>query len=125
MNIKFKKGLLGLESYKNYVLEDIEGNDEFKLLKSLDDSNISIVLISPFYLIKNYEVELNEKIVRELCINNENDVLLFSTVTLNSDMKKTTVNLRAPLVINVRNCIGEQIILNKECYNIKHPLIEE
>ena len=40
-------------------------------------------------------------------------------------MKKTTSNLRAPLVINVKNCTGEQIILNKECYKIKHPIIEE
>lgn len=123
MRVEFEKGLLGLEHLKNYVIEDIEGNEDFKILKSLDDNDISLVITSPFFIMKDYEIELSQEVIRNLCINNQEEVLVFSTVTLNSDMKKTTVNLRAPIVINKNNATGEQVVLNKECYKIKHPLI--
>ena len=123
MRVEFEKGLLGLEHLKNYVIEDIEGNEDFKILKSLDDNDISLVITSPFFIMKDYEIELSQEVIRNLCINNQEEVMVFSTVTLNSDMKKTTVNLRAPIVINKNNATGEQVVLNKECYKIKHPLI--
>jgi flagellar assembly factor FliW len=34
------------------------------------------------------------------------------------------VNLKAPIVINMDKKLGEQIIIDKEEYKIKHPLIE-
>ena len=125
MKVRFEKGLLGLEEFKNYEIEEIEDNEDFKVLKSLDDSDISLVIISPFKIRSDYEIKLSEDVIDNLKIDNEKEVLLYTTVTLNSDMKKTTSNLRAPLVINVKNCTGEQIILNKECYKIKHPILEE
>ena len=51
--------------------------------------------------------------------------MVFNTVTLNSDPKKITTNLKAPIIINISNNLGEQIILDKEKYKIKHPLIKE
>lgn len=125
MKIRFEKGLLGLEEYKNYEIEEIEGNDDFKVLKSLDESDISLVITSPFSIESDYEVNLSEDILNNLKIESEKEVLLYTTVTLNSDVKKITSNLRAPLIINVKNCTGEQIILNKECYKIKHPILKE
>lgn len=125
MRVKFEKGLLGLEDLKNYEIEEVEGNEDFKILRSLDDGDISLVITSPFYVKKDYEIELSKDVIGNLDIRNEKEVLLYTTVTLNTDMSKTTSNLRAPLVINTTNCTGEQIILNKESYKIKHPLIEE
>ena len=125
MKIFFKKGLLGLEEYKNYEIEDIEGNDFFKVLHSLDDKEISLVIISPFDVDKNYEVDLSKDIVNSLKIAEDRDVELYTTVTLNSNMKKTTTNLRAPIVINTKNSMGEQIIVKNENYEIKHLITKE
>ena len=51
--------------------------------------------------------------------------MLLTTVTLNSDPKKITTNLRAPIAINNSNKLGEQIILENDKYEIKCPLIKE
>lgn len=125
MDLHFNKGLLGLEQYNDFNLKDIEENEFFKLLESKDDSNLSLALLSPFEVEEDYTFELNEQTIDDLKIKSESDILVFTTVTINSDMRKTTTNLRAPIIINTKNSLAEQIILNDEKYQIKHPIIKE
>ena len=123
--ITFNNGLPGFESLKTYVLEDIDGSEPFKLLKSTDDENIGFVTIVPFDFKVDYEVKLTEAVINSLKIEVPEDVLILNTVTLNSDIKKITTNLKAPIIINLKNNLGYQMILDRENYSIKHPLIKE
>ena len=123
--IKFKNGILGLEHLNTYVLLKIDEYEPFQLLQSIEDEEIGFVLSCPFDFCKDYEFDLNKELLKRLEIENEEDVMVFNTVTLNSDPKKITTNLKAPIIINISNNLGEQIILDKEKYKIKHPLIKE
>lgn len=122
--IKFDKGLLGFEDLKNFIVREIEENKSFKLLHSLEDSQIAFVVINPFEFKSNYEIDIEEDILERLNIKNESDVMILNTVTLNNDPSKITTNLRAPIVINVLNKMAEQVILKTEDYKIKHSLME-
>lgn len=123
--ITFNNGLPGFESLKTYVLEDIEGSEPFKMLKSIEDENIGFVTIVPFDFKVDYEVKLTEAVINSLKVEAPEDVLILNTVTLNSDIKKITTNLKAPIIINSKNNLGYQMILDRENYSIKHPLIKE
>lgn len=122
--ITFKKGILGLEDLKKFIVIDIKENPVFKILQSLEDEAIGLVIISPFEVKNNYEIELKDDTIENLSIASPKEVILYNTVTLNSDIHKITVNLKAPMVINMDKKLGEQIIIDKEEYKIKHPLIE-
>ena len=124
MEIKFKKGILGFEHLHTFILKELE-DSKFKILQSLEDEKISFVLISPFDIVSDYEIKLGNETVERIEVDTANDVSIFSLVTLNSDIKKITANLKAPIVINVKKNLGEQIIVDKEKYKIKHPLIKE
>lgn len=123
--ITFNNGLPGFESLKTFVLEEIEGSEPFKMLKSTEDDNIGFVTIVPFDFKVDYEVKLTEAVISSLKVEAPEDVLILNTVTLNSDVKKITTNLKAPIIINLRNNLGYQMILDRENYSIKHPLIKE
>ena len=125
MNICFKKGILGFDYCKNFELIDIEENDAFKLLKSKEEQDFQMVVISPFDIEENYEVNIPDSVTKELNIKSHEDVLILTTVTVNSDPKKITTNLRAPIIINLKNNNAEQIILSSEKYKIKHPIMKE
>ena len=122
--ITFKKGIMGFESLKKFIIADIKENPLFKILQSVEDEEIGLVIISPFEVKKTYEIEIKDDITEELDIISPEEVLLYNTVTLNSDINKITVNLKAPIVINSNKKLGEQVIIDKEEYKIKHPLIE-
>lgn len=122
--IKFKNGLPGFEDLNQYVLV-IPENSDFYILQSAQDENIGFVLISPFDVIQEYEFEIDDNTQYELEIKDILDVLILNTVTLSNEKNKITTNLRAPLIINMKNKKGEQIVLNNENYSIKHPLFKE
>lgn len=121
--INFEKSIPGFNDIKRFILKEIEGSS-FKLLQSIDDVTVGFVVISPFEVEENYEINLSEEVIKTLEIKEATDVLLYSLVTLNSKVEKITVNLKAPVVINVNNKKAEQFIIDKEKYKIKHPLMK-
>ena len=121
--IIFEKSIPGFNDVKRFILKEIEGSS-FKLLQSIDDVTVGFVVISPFQVEENYEINLSEEVIKTLEIKEATDVLLYSLVTLNSKVEKITVNLKAPVVINVNNKKAEQFIIDKAKYKIKHPLMK-
>ncbi|AQS07150.1 flagellar assembly protein FliW [Clostridium beijerinckii] len=121
--ITFNKGLLGLSDLKEFILLDLEDYEPFKLLQSLQDNEIAMIVTSPYEFFKDYEFVLSEETIKNLKIDSPGQVNVVTTVTLNSDVKKITTNLQGPIVINTSNNIGEQIILDNPKYKVKSPLI--
>lgn len=123
--ITFSKGLPGFEDLTKYILFPIEENDIFNILHSIENEDIGFVVISPFLVMKEYEIDIDDPIVEELHIKDQKDVIVFNTVTINSDVSKITTNLKAPIIINTREKLGEQIIVDNSNYLIKYPLMQE
>lgn len=124
MNISFKKGILGFEGCKSFEVTEVKENPLFKVLKSNEEKDFSLVVISPFEVEKNYEFEISEEIIESLNVSSPSDIIVYSTVTINTDINKTTINLRAPIIVNTKNNLAEQVILKNENYKIKHPLLK-
>lgn len=122
MELTFKKGLPGFELLINFELSDLENNEKFKILKSKEE-DISFVTTSPFDMYEDYEINLNDETIKELEIENPQDVLVLSIITLGKTLQKSTINLKAPIIINVKNNLGKQYILQADKYETKHPLI--
>lgn len=123
--IIFKKEILGFDNKEKFVLVELEDYKPFKLLQSLEDEEVGLILTSPFEFYDDYKVNLPEETLNRLNIDNEEEVLLLTTITLSSDPKKITTNLKAPIIINKKANLAEQIIIDDSKYNIKHPLIKE
>lgn len=123
MKVVFEKGLPGFENHKNFEINDIEENQKFKVVNSLDDKSVGFIAISPFDIKKDYEIKLDADTINLLKIDKPEDVLLLNIVTLGKKLENSTVNLKAPLVMSVKNNLGAQLILQDDKYNIKEPLI--
>lgn len=121
--ITFTKGIPGFNELKKFTLLDLEEYEPFKLLQSLEDDEISLIVTSPYEFFNDYEIKLSEETIKNLNIDSPNQVMILTTVTLNSDVKKITTNLQGPIVINTSNNFGEQIILDNSKYKVKSPLI--
>lgn len=121
--ITFNKGLFGLNDLKTFILLDLEEYEPFKLLQSLEDDEIAMIVTSPYEFFNEYQFEVNDETIKNLRIDSPEQVNVITTVTLNSDVKNITTNLQGPIVINTSNNLGEQIILDNPKYKVKNPLI--
>ncbi|MFB0846158.1 flagellar assembly protein FliW [Paenibacillus oleatilyticus] len=120
--INFHGSILAFEGLNEFVFNYIEGSD-LGYIRSVQDEKIGFVVAIPFEYFNEYAFELNQDDVARLELQSERDVLILSIVTLKEPFQESTMNLLAPLVINVRNLKGHQIILPPSYeYEIKTPL---
>ena len=122
MEILFEKGIPGFEDYKYFNVNIIKDNEKFYSIVSKEDDNIGFISISPFDIKKDYEIDLDDEVVKELDIKTEKDVLVLCLITLGKTLKDSTANLKAPIIINIRNNRGRQLILQDDKYKIKESL---
>lgn len=122
MDVIFKKGIPGFDSLREFTIKDLEGNEKFKILESRE-SEISFVTTNPFEIYSDYEVDLNDETIKELEIKRPEDVVILSIITLGRTLESSTMNLKAPLVINIKNNLGKQYIMQNSKYETKHSLI--
>ena len=122
MEILFEKGIPGFEDYKYFNVNIIKDNEKFYSIVSKEDDNIGFISISPFDIKKDYEIDLDDEFVNELDIKSEKDVLVLCLITLGKTLKDSTANLKAPIIINIKNNRGKQLILQDDKYKIKEPL---
>ncbi|WP_051318192.1 flagellar assembly protein FliW [Cohnella thermotolerans] len=121
-NIDFNGSIFGFESLRYFALEKVEGNHPFFLLKSKEREEFEFVVISPFEVDQKYEFQLTEDLARELRIESPHDVLVFSIMNVRKPFEESTVNMIAPLIINVIHGLARQIILNGSPYQAQSRL---
>ena len=122
MEILFEKGIPGFEDYKYFNVNVIKDNEKFFNIVSKEDDNIGFISISPFEVKKDYEIDLDDEFVKDLDIKSEKDVLVLCLITLGKTLKDSTANLKAPIIINIKNNRGRQLILQDDKYKIKESL---
>ena len=123
--IELPSGLIGFPELKKYVLLDHDKDSPFKWLQSLDDGAIAFVLINPLLFKPDYTVEVTEAEVSDLDLTAEEDAVISVIITMPSNPQNMTANLKAPLVFNLKNRQGKQIILSNQDYTTRHNIMEE
>jgi flagellar assembly factor FliW len=122
--ITFRDGIPGFKEHIRYALiHDMDS--DFSYLQSVDDKSVCFIIVPPAVIVGNYDIEISEAAVEELNIDNEEDISLYTILTVPEDISSMTTNLKAPIIINRRNNKGKQEILDDDRYEIKHKVIKE
>lgn len=124
--IIFEDGLPGFESIKKFIIINTdEENSLFSWLQSLENPNLAFVIINPVYFRKDYLVTIDDVTISSLKIEAQEDVAIYSIVVVPKDVSKISANLKAPLIINLKNKKGKQVILDNGEYHVRHYILEE
>jgi len=124
--ISFEHGLPGFPEDKKFIIiiDETAEKKFYCWLQSMDDGDVSLVLIDSFAIMPEYDPLIEEEELNELGDVDIADLLVFNVAVIGSDMTDSTINLRAPVVINNRSKKGKQIVVSNENYEIKHNLAE-
>ncbi|SHH83402.1 flagellar assembly protein FliW [Clostridium grantii] len=118
--VTFEEGILGFEDIKEYCIVPMPEKEDFYLLQSIEDENISFIIIKPWDFFKQYEINLQEEHLQTVDIEDASQVAIYSILSLSQ--LDITANLLAPVVINADTNKGAQIVLHSSTYKTKHSI---
>ncbi|CAI9385721.1 MULTISPECIES: flagellar assembly protein FliW [Bacillaceae] len=123
--IHFPKGIPAFEEEKRFVILTIDEQENLFILQSIINKGLGFVIANPFVFFKDYEFELEDYTLSQLELDSEKDVLIFTILTLQQSFQESTVNLMAPIIINLKNKRAQQVILNLPHYKTKHSIFSQ
>lgn len=122
--LKFEHGLLGLEEEREFVLLPIDADLPLALLQSVVHKEIGFVVAYPFAFKQDYSFEISDEDRAQLQIEKEEDVLPYAIVTMKETFQDSTINLLAPVILNIEKKRGKQIVLqDNQAYPLRYPML--
>ena len=114
-------GLAGFPSSERFALDEVvEGGPLFRL-SSLDEEGLEFVVAPPGVFFPDYSPVIDDASVQRLGLTGEQDALVLVVLTLGATAREATANLLAPLVINQRDGIAAQVVV-EGTYPLRAPL---
>ena len=120
--LSFDHGLLGLEDCHRWVLLSDSQNSALGWLQSVEHAHVALGIVSPRRFVPQFQLRVDRDDLRSL----ELDTLRDAQVVVIASRQESglTLNLRAPLVINVEKRRGCQVVA-KDALPVQFPLSEE
>ena len=125
--ITLDKGMIGFPHLKKFTLifdkEKKRASSSIMWLQSMDEPEIAFPVMQPNELKPDYAPSVTDEMLIPLGILTEENTYILVTLTAAVDKRDTTVNLKAPLVINTDTKKGCQVIVEDD-YPVKFNVYE-
>lgn len=121
----FIEPILGYEHLKKFVLIDYDSTSPFKWLQSIEEADVSFPVTIPALFSIEYVFTVPEEYSKMLNLVNIEDVLTINIANIPSGHPElSTVNLLAPIIVNVKNKDAIQMILQDSDYSVREKLFK-
>ena len=118
----FPWGLPGFPGLHRWIALNLESQSTFIWLQSVDDVDVALPTIDPWMVFENYDPKLPPYAIDALEIADAGDFAMLCVVVATADAKEMTMNLMAPIVVNLRARRGRQIMLENSPYSVREPI---
>lgn len=120
--IHFEEGIPGFEELHDFAYIDSE-DGVFNYLQSIENEAICFVVIDPYQYMEDYAPVISENYFQKLGGGATEDFILLTVTCIRDNVEESTVNLAGPLLINVENKKGVQVITEDKKYTTRHKLM--
>lgn len=124
--LTFEHGLMGFETCKKFTLLFDSEKEERNVMwfQSLEEPALALPVVYPTVVKTDYAPNVNEELLQSLGELTQDNLCILLTLTVPSDVKQTTANLKAPLIINSDTRKGCQAIAENPEYPVKFNVYE-
>jgi flagellar assembly factor FliW len=108
----FSRGLFAFENHRHWVLLADGDEGSVAWLQSIQDPEVALALVSPRLFIPDYRVSIGRNQLTPLELAALDQAFVLNV--LNRNQGQLTINLKAPVIINLDRRIGRQVVTNDE-----------
>ena len=122
--LHFPQGLYGFPDCRSWVLVPTKRDGLF-WLQSTEHAPLAFLLVDPFTHFPGYAVDLSAADLARVGTSEPSEIIVLAVVTVGSRGALPTANLQGPVVLNMRERHGFQIVLSVEGYGVREPFAIE
>ncbi|HKK70100.1 MAG TPA: flagellar assembly protein FliW [Candidatus Krumholzibacteria bacterium] len=117
--IQFPSGLVGLPARSRFVILEFDRDVPLAWMQHVDDPEFGLPVADPGIFVQDYQVEVPRSDVADLDLGSLDDAVMLVVTTIHHGGIMVTGNLRAPLVVNLANRRGRQIVLDRPDLDVR------
>lgn len=125
--LEFPNGIIGFESLRKFaIIYDVEKGENVNVsfLQSMEEPLLVIPVMNPLVVKEDYNPTVDDELLKPIGDPSDEDMMVVVSMTVPADIKKMTVNLKAPFIINTKDRQGAQIIVDNPEYEIRFPIYD-
>ena len=122
----FVAPIIGYDKYTYFALIDNAPDSPFKWLQSVEDMDLAFPITLCSFFGIDYQFDIPDEEAQKLEITSGDDVFVCNIANIpSSNPQGATINMLAPIVINIVNKKAMQIILKNTEFEVRKKLFDE
>ena len=117
--IEFPWGIPGYRTHREWLVLSLDSQPNFVWMQSLEDVSVAIPASSPWAVFEDYDPVMPVHAFAALEIGHADEFTYLCTVTVGPGAREMTMNLAAPIVINLRTRKALQVPLVSGRYSTR------
>jgi flagellar assembly factor FliW len=120
--IAFPWGIPGFASDRRWLVLTLDSQPGYVWLQSLDDLAVALPAANPWSIFESYDPKLPAYAFVSLDVKDATDFTLLCVVVVPAGGGPMTMNLAAPIVVNLRSRNGRQVLCENTAYTSSEPI---
>lgn len=125
--IHFQGGIVGFPELTDFaIIHDAEKDSEnpIRWMQSMQEPNFAMPVMDPLAVCPDYNPTVEDEMLKPIGELNPDSILVLVTLTVPQDVKKMSVNLQAPFIINADERKAIQLIVDPDKYEVRFPIYD-
>lgn len=120
--IEFPWGLPGFTDLRRFLALSLAEQPNFVWLQSLEDGAVALPAGDPWQVFPSYDPRLPAYATAALQLEQPDDFTILCVVVVTKEAADMTMNLMAPIVVNLKTRRARQVMLENSGYSVREPL---
>lgn len=125
IELTLDQGMIGFPHLTRYAILKQREDSVFMWLHSVEDPSLAFPIVLPWVFHWDYEVKLSDEDMAAIGVERADQISIYCVVSVGADVRKATINLFSPLVVNNDDRRARQVINTAEGYATRDPLFPD
>lgn len=117
--IEFPWGLPGFNDLRRFLALSLPDQPNFVWLQSVEDPKTALPATDPWQIFGDYDPKLPPYATEALELKSAEDFTILCVVVVTKDAQEMTINLMAPIVVNLKTRRARQVMLENSGYSVR------
>ena len=123
--IDFPEGVYAFENSKKFVVLNTNSKAGIMQLQCAQEQTPRFIILDPFIFLEDYAPIVPADAMKKLKAASIDDVSIFVIAVIPENISAATVNLKSPVIINFKERLGMQVMLENADYPLRFRLFDQ